>query len=142
MSVPTTIQSNTVPFKLSGDGVTYKNVVCKRSFNFQGTTSVNSEETDCGVHKGLGANDWSCDFEGVLNTTPDGATEMAAATVIGYWLNQTLVYVKFQTGDGTGDNMYVQGQGYITNFQMNNQVPGLIAFSFTFNGDGNPDITI
>ena len=142
MSVPTTFQSNTVPLQLSTDDVTYKSVVCKRAWNFNGTTPVNTEETDCGVQKGLGSNDWTMDFEGVLNTTPNGATEMAAAEVIGLWLNQTTTYIKTQTGDGTGNNLYIQGSGYITDFAVQNQVGNLIAFSFTFNGVGNPDITV
>ena len=67
MSVPTTVQSNQIPLALSTDGgVTYKNVVCKRAWNFAGTTAVNAEETDCGVSKGLGAPDWTMDFEGVV----------------------------------------------------------------------------
>src|SRR5690349_5778998 len=102
MSVPTFIQSNQVPLAISTDGITYANVVCKRAWNFNGTTPVNSEETDCGVAKGLGAIDWTMDFEGVLNTTPTSPTEASAAVVAGYWLNQTLLYIKTQTGNGAG----------------------------------------
>lgn len=142
MSVPTTIQSNQVPLQLSTDGVTYKSVVCKKSWNFNGTTPVNAEETDCGVEKGLGAVDWTMDFEGVLNTTPNTGTEMSAAAVTSLWVNQTLTYIKTQTGDCVTPNMYIQGSGYITDFKVTNSVGNLIAFSFTFNGVGTPDITI
>lgn len=142
MSVPTTIQSNQVPLAISADGITYKNVVCKRAWNFNGTTAVNSEETDCGIDKGLGAIDWNMDFEGVLNTTPTSSTEASATVVIGYWLNQTLIYVKTQTGNGLGGNMYIQGQAYITDFKVSNQVGNLQAFSFTAAGVGVPDITV
>lgn len=142
MSTPTTFQSNQVPLAISTDNITYKNVVCKRAWNFNGTTSVNTEETDCGIEKGLGSPDWTMDFEGVLNTTPNGATEMSAAAMIALWLNQTLSYVKTQTGAGTGSNLYIQGSGYITDFAVQNQVGNLIAFTFTFNGTGVPDITV
>lgn len=143
MSVPTLIQSNQVPLTLSLDaGVTYKNVVCKRAWNFNGTTAVNAEETDCGISKGLGAPDWTMDFEGVLNTTPTTTTEMSAKEVADAWLAQTLAYIKTQTGNGTGGNMYIQGTGYVTDFAIQNQVGNLIAFTFTFNGVGTPDLTV
>lgn len=137
MSTPTYVQSNQVPLALSTDGITYKNVVCKRAWNFNGSTPVNTEETDCGVAKGLGASDWTMDFEGVLNTTPNGASEMSLKDVLALWVNQTLSYIKTQSGS----SMYIQGEGYITDFAIQNSVGNLVAFTFTFNGIGNPDIT-
>lgn len=142
MSVPTTIQSKAIPLLISTDGVSYKSIVCKRTWNWQGTKAVNSEETDCGITKGLGAIDWSVDFEGVLNTTPNGATEASFAEVAGYFLNETLLYVKLQTGDGAGGNMFISGQAYITDFAAQNSVGNLQAFTATFNGQGDPDFTV
>ena len=142
MSVPTTIQSNQVPLQLGTDGITYKNVVCKRTTNFNGTTSVNVEETDCGIEKGLGTPDWTLDFEGVVNTTPTSTTELSAADLLSLWLNKTLAYAKFMTGDGTGKNVYIQGTGYVTDLSMAASVGNLLAFTFTFNGVGTPDITV
>ena len=142
MSVPTTIQSNQVPLQLSSDGVTYKNVVCKRTTNFNGTTSVNVEETDCGIEKGLGTPDWTIGFEGVVNTTPTSTTELSTADLLSLWLNKTLTYTKFLTGDGTGKNIYIQGTGYITDLTVDVSTGNLVAFSFTLNGVGNPDITV
>lgn len=142
MSVPTTIQSNQVPLLLSIDNVTFRTVVCNRAWNFNGTTPVNSEETDCGVQKGLGATDWTMDFEGVLNTTPNSPTEWSAAAISGYWVNQTLMYIKVQTGNGAGSNLFITGSGYITDFAVQKSVGNLIAFTFTFNGVGAPDFTV
>jgi hypothetical protein len=140
MSVPTTIQSNQVPLALSTDGITYKNVVCKKSWNFNGTTAVNSEETDCGIDKGLGASDWSMDFAGVVNKTPTSSTEVSAATLAGWWVNQTLLYIKTTTGSVANDS-YIQGTGYITDYGVQNSVGSLLAFTFTFNGTGTPDMS-
>lgn len=142
MSVPTFVQSNQVPLAISADGITYKNVVCKRAWNFNMTTAVNSEETDCGVAKGLGAVDWTMDFEGVLNTTPNSPTEASLVDVLNYSLNQTELYIKTQTGNGTGSQMYIAGRGYITDVATQNSVGNLQAFTFTFNGVGTPDFTI
>lgn len=136
MSVPTTIQSKQVPMALSVDGVTYKNVVCKRTTNFNGTTAVNAEESDCGIEKGLGAPDWTMDFEGIVNTTPDSPTEISAAEIMGYWLNQTELYAKLQPG-----NLYIQGRVFLTDVGVQLSTGNLIAFTFTLNGIGVPDIT-
>lgn len=143
MSVPTLVQSNQVPLALSIDGgITYLNVVCKRGFNFNGTTSVNPEETDCGISKGLGAPDWTMDFEGVVNTTPNAGTEISAKQLLDTWQNQVLSYIKTQTGAGTGGNLYIQGSGYVTDYAIQNQVGNLLAFTFTFNGVGAVDTTV
>lgn len=141
MSTPTYVQSNQVPLAISTDsGVTYKNVVCKRAWNFNGTTPVNAEETDCGVAKGLGAVDATMDFEGVVNTTPNSPTEMSAKQLADLWLAQTSVKIKALTGSG-GSNVYIQGDGYITDYAVQNSVGNLIAFTFTFNFVGAPDFT-
>lgn len=142
MSVPTTIQSKAIPMMISTDGIAFKAIVCKRTWNFNATKAVNSEETDCGITKGLGAIDWTADFEGVLNTTPDGATEASLAEIAQYFLNETLLYVKFQTGNGSGGNMFISGRAYITDFATQNSVGNLQAFTATFNGQGDPDFTV
>jgi hypothetical protein len=138
----TTLQSNLVPVKLSADaGVTKKAVVCKKSWTFNGTTPVNEDETDCGPHIGLGANKWSIDVEGIVNTTPTGATEMSAEDLLGFWNSQTslLIYLDYPSGAGT--DLYASGSIYITNFQITNQVGSLITFSATFSGNGALDVT-
>lgn len=142
MSVPTKIQSSATVILLSTDNITYKSVLCKRAWNFNGTTAVNAEEDDCGVSKGLGAPDWTMDFEGSVNTAPNSATEMSAKALGDLWLNKTLVYIKTQTGDGTGSNLYIQGSGYITDYTVSAPQAGIVGFNFTFNGEGNPDFSV
>jgi hypothetical protein len=143
MSTPTTVQSNQVPMSISTDsGVTWKNIVCKRTWNFNGTTAVNSEESDCGIEKGLGAPDWTMDFEGIVNTTPTSTTEISAKDMGDLWLAQTLVMVKVLTGAGTGKNLYISGSAYITDYAVQNSVGNLLAFTATLNGVGAPDFTV
>lgn len=141
MSTPTTLQSNLIPFALSSDGVTYKNVVCKKAWNFNGTTNTTVEDTDCGPLVGVGANAWTFDFEMVLNTTPIGATEISAKEVLSYWNNQTLSYAKVLYPSGTGANFYIQGSGYITSFVLQNTVGSLMTFTGTMTGNGAVDIS-
>lgn len=142
MSVPTLIQSNTIPLQLSTDEITFRNVVCKKAYNFDFDTPVNEEETDCGMQVGLGASGWAADFDGVLNTTPTSTTEYSLKDVLDLWLAQTLVYIKTVTGAGTGKNIYVEGSGYITNVKITNSVGSLVGFTFNFKGVGSPDLTV
>lgn len=144
MSNPTTLQANLVPFAISPDGVTYKNVVCLKAWNFNGSTSTTKEETQCGPFVGLGSNSWSFDFEFVLNSTPNGSTEATFANIIGYWDAQTNIYVKVQyptSGGSAGGTIYLQGQGYITSFKINGQVGSLITVQGTFENSGAIDVT-
>jgi hypothetical protein len=140
MSTPTTIQSNLVPFALSTDGSTYKNVVCKKSWNFNGTTATNVEETDCGPLVGLGSNNFTFDFEMVLNTTPD-SDQMSAKDVLTIWNSQTLSYAKVLYPSPGGGNFFIQGSGYITSFVLQNTVGNLMTFTGTFSGNGTVDVT-
>jgi hypothetical protein len=141
MSTPTTIQSNLVPFNLSSDDITYKAVVCKKAWNFTGTTPTTTEQTDCGPLTAVGSNEFSFDFEMILNTTPDSATQMSFKDVLTLWNNQTLVYAKVLYPSGTGANFYIQGSGYLSNLKLQNTVGSLQTFTGTITGNGTVDIT-
>lgn len=139
----TTVQSNLVPILLSSDsGTTYKSVVCKKSWSFTNETSTSKEETDCGVLVGVGANSWSFDVEGVINTTP-GSTEVSAEDLLGFSAGQTSLLVKAQypTSGSPGADFYMQGACYITNFKITNSVGSLMTFTATITGTGTLDVT-
>ena len=141
MSTPTVIQSNLVPFKLSTDDITYKNVVCKKSWNLTISVPTNIEQTDCGPLVGLAANTSTFDFEIVINTTPNGATEMSAKDILTIVNAQTLCYAKVQYPDPGGTSLYVQGSGYLTNFVIQNTVGNVMTCTGTFTAQGQLDIT-
>lgn len=141
MSTPTGIQSNLVPVVISTDDITYKTITCKKAGNFNGTTPTNVEQTDCGPMVGLGSNEWSVDIEGVLNTAVEGATQVSAKELLGYWNGQTFVYIKIQYPSPGGTNFYLQGGGYISSFKLGIQTGQLVNFSATFSGNGTVDIT-
>lgn len=141
MSVPTTLQSNLVPFAISEDDVTYKNVLCKKAWNFQGTTAVTEEESDCGVHAGLGSNKATVQLDIILNTTPNTATEVSGKVMAAYWEAQTLLYLRLFYPVSTGADLYVKGQAYITSYNIINQVGSLINISMTMTFNSSPDMT-
>lgn len=142
MSVPTPIQSNLVPVAISTDsGVTYKDVTCKKAWNFNGSTATNVEGTDCGPLVGLGSNNWTIDMEMVLNTTPDGATQISAKEMLDIWAAQTLAQIKVLYPSLGGTNFFIQGSGYLTSFVLQNTVGNLMTYTATFTGQGSPDVT-
>lgn len=136
MSTPTTIQARLVPFSLSLDGVTYKNVVCKKAWNFSGDNTINQEESDCATHTSLGANKWSFDFELIMNTTPSTATEMSGQEILSYWQTKQRLYVKVLYST----SFLISGEGYL-NVKVSAPQGGLLAVSGTFTGDGDVDVT-
>lgn len=139
----TTVQSNLVPIAISSDsGSTYKTIVCKKGYTFNGSTSTTKEETDCGVFTGIGANEWSFDFDGIVNTSP-ASTEFSYEDLLGFWSAQTALKVKVQTptSGSPGVDFYMQGDVYLTSLTQTNSVGSLIQFSGTFTGTGTLDIT-
>jgi len=125
------IQSANVPFAIGTDGITYKNVVCKRLWGLTLTPTITEEETDCGIAVGVGAVKFQFNFEFVMTTTPAG-TEISANTVFGYANNATLVYVLLQQGS----NYIRRGSGYISNYQESAPLNGVITATGTITGQG------
>ena len=138
MSVPTTIQSSGVPFRISTDGgETWKNVVCKQTGTFNGSTSSNQEESDCGPFIGLGSPSWTVDFTGIVNLTPNSPTEISAKDLFDIWQDKTEVKVSWLSGDGSGDNVYREGSAFITSYTENAQIGNLFNFNMTLTGNGS-----
>jgi hypothetical protein len=132
MSVPTILASNQVPFALSLDGgLTYKNVVCKKLWGMTIDKTLVQEETDCDTLTAVGATKFSFNFEFVLNTTPNTATEISANEVAEAANEGTIAYAKLQA-----DGYYRQGGGYITNYQENAAQGGMVSATGTFTGSG------
>ncbi len=137
MSNPTTVAARSVPFAVSADGNTYKTAVCKKLVNLNVDMPVTQEESDCSVHTSTGTAKWAFDVELILNTTPNGATEMAFDTMLAWALAGTGFYVKTTSGG----SYYRQGFGYISNWRESLPQGGLVTVTFTFTGDGTLDIT-
>lgn len=138
----TTLQSNLVPLKFSNDaGVTYKSLVCQKGATFALDSPVTREETYCGSHVGLGAVTWGFDFDGVVNITPTGASEVSYEDLLGFASAQTLLYIKEEYPGSAGTDFYHQGTGYITNLQKVGQQGSLITFSGRFEGTSALDVT-
>lgn len=137
MSNPTYLQSSTVPFALSSDGNTYKNVVCKKTWDWNFEKTVVEDESDCGPAIGVNtaSTKTTFNFEFLLNTTPNN-TDWVYDSVFSLFDAGTLVYVKT-----TGSGYYRQGSGYFTNLKETAALNGLVTITGTFRGTSSIDIT-
>lgn len=137
MSAQSYIQSRAVPFALSLDGVTFKNVVCKKTWGITLDKTVTQDENDCGVATSVGnATKFSSNFEFVLNKTPNTG-EWGSDDVANFANNGTLVYFKFT--DGTSGYLRT-GHGYISNYVESAPFGGVVNATGTLTGDGNLSI--
>src|SRR6187402_3510845 len=108
------LQSSSVPLYVSTDGSNWKMVVCKKSVTFNGTTPVNTEDTDCGPIVGIASNQWTIDIDAVVNTTPDIGTQESYEQILKWWAAQTLLYIRWNYPDSGGTDFMHTGQAYIT----------------------------
>lgn len=132
MSAMSPIQSSAVPFAVGTDGIAYKNLVCKRLWGLTINPTITEEESDCGVAVGVGIAHFSFNFEIIMSTTPNGATEVSANTTAAWANNGTLVYVKLISGSD-----YIRkGSGYISNYQESAPLNGVITATGTITGNG------
>jgi hypothetical protein len=136
MSTPTTVQGKSIPLALSLDDVTYKNIVCSKAHDVTLDSSVNTEVSDCGTHRSLNPVESTWTFQGLINTTPNGATEMGHDEILLLANNQTKVYLKTQPA-----TKVIKGYGYISNFVTTKATENLMSYSFTFVVDGTLTIT-
>lgn len=137
MSNPTTIAAKTVAMAFSTDNVTWKSAVCLKTGDVNIDIPTSDEETQCGRLRSESVQDVQFTFEIVANTTPNVATEISAATIMGYFANRTPVYVRIQPG--TGMNIAAYGKIY----NIKSTVTGsaeLYKISGTFKADGDATI--
>jgi hypothetical protein len=135
------LQSSQVPFYVSTDDSTYKMLVCKRGVTFNGTTPVNTEDTDCGPIVGVASNQWSFDVDLVVNTTPDIGLHESYEQLLAWWSAQTLLYVRWNSPDSSGINFQHKGQAYITSIRSAVAQGAAMNCTVTFTGQGAIDVT-
>lgn len=138
MSVPSPILSSAVPVMISSDsGVTYKMVVCKKLWGYTGSATLVEEETDCDVLTAVGAIKNSFNFEFLLNTTPNGASELGSDAIMNFFQAKTLLYFKVTSGSA----FYRSAAGYISNYTESAPQGGMVTATGTFNVTGSLDTT-
>ncbi len=139
----TLIQGSSVPFTISTDsGSTYRTLVCNKAWGLTLDVPVNEDESDCGVHVGLGAVKGSFSIEGSYSTTPS-ITEISGEELLSLILNKTEFAIKCQypTSGTPGADLFVQSNAYLTNFQITKATNSVISFTGTVTLNGTIDIS-
>lgn len=139
MSVPTGLKSSLVPFAMGTDGITYKNVVCKKLWGLNLNPTLIEEETDCGPLTATGTKKFSFNAEIVMAITPlpNPSTEISANEVATWANDGTTVYVLLQYLT----QYYRQGAGVISAYQESAALNGFVTATFTVSGSGLLDLT-
>ncbi len=115
------ISGKGVFLEISTDGgVTWKQMICLRSSGFDLTTTITSEETQCGVFKDVGNASWGFDFDAVVDTVIT-STQISYEDVLALAAVGTAFRVRSQSPatSGTGTSVTsaavtAAGTGYTT----------------------------
>lgn len=139
------IQGKLVPLLLSADNwTTSLTLVCLVSSGFKTSFPVNEEESQCGVHVGIGSNKFSIDFQAIAKTDPaavaGGVGEASYKQVLAWSLNQTKLKFKRQHGTN-GADFYQSGEVYLNDLSEDAATGQIVKFSGTLTGTGTLDIT-
>jgi len=121
-------------------GVTWKNIVCKKAANFNGSLPTNVDDTDCGPAVGVGSPAFTFDFEGAVNTTPN-SSEISAKALLAIFQAAQLVQIRIMFPNPGGTDFYVSGEGYLTTYNVALATGNVANFTGTFTGNGAVDIT-
>lgn len=134
------VQSSSTLFKVQFPGDTEPRVaVCQQSSTFNGTTAITEEESNCGVHVGVGANKWEYTLELIVKADPS-ATEASYDDFFNAWHAKQLVTI-VDRYPATGTKVWYQsGDHYITNITRNAATSSVVKCSITFKGVGELDI--
>lgn len=137
-----TIQGTSVTLQLrentsSGD---YLNVVCETTSSLSGSASVTTAVTKCNTITSVAAPTVTFSIEGVAETSPT-AGQVSLEQLLTWFQGNTLLAIKYEDPEGNGQNFYVQGTGYMTEFGITSPAEGAVTFTASFQLTGSIDIT-
>jgi len=135
----TTVQGELAPLYLSSDdGVTWKTLVCLETYKVPLDTTVNEDETNCGVAVGLGAIKFKPSGSAVMEAAPDNSM-VTYKDMVGWQVAKTRLMFKTEypgSGGTYGQNIALSGFCRVTSTSLTSQVGQVIKFDFTLNGEG------
>lgn len=132
----TTLEANTMFIEYSDDPTsTRTSAVCLSQADFSGSTNVNTDETHCGVLKGIGSSNNQFTGTAVVNTTPDSG-EGSYEEFKTLYAAKTKKYWHLTNAD---DSNYHGGYGWLTALGNQNTSGQTSKFTFTVDIDGDID---
>jgi len=136
----TALQSISYPLQVrpSGGNGTWYTLVCLENYSVPLARATNVAETFCGPFTGLGAATFSFTGSAVCNATP-AATEVTMTDMVNWLLNITLLDARAEApvgGGSTGDDLFVEGNVYVTAVEPQFSTGQVVKFTFTLSGTG------
>ena len=121
---------------LTGVGTTFDQVVCLTEGSVSINTPINRTQTNCGSKVAAGVPEVSISGTFVAETSPTG-TQTSLQEVLGNAIAPALIKVRARYDDDTTD-FFIQGDAYVTGFEVNWVTDGNLEFSATFEINGTP----
>ena len=136
------IQGTDVTLQLRESGTTgaYLNVVCETNSDMKGSASVKTEVTKCSTLTSVSAPVVSFSVDGIAETAPS-AGQVSIETLNTWFMNNTLLDIKYENPEGAGTDFYLQGTCYMTDFGITSPAEGSVGFSASFQMTGTIDTT-
>jgi hypothetical protein len=135
------IQGSSVGLQLRQNGTTgaYANIICETTSSLSGSASVSTAVTKCNTITSVAAPTITFSVEGVLETVRDTGT-VIAEDLLTWFVQKTLLDIKYEDPESDGNNFYIQGTGYITEFGITSPAEGAVSFTASFQLTGAIDI--
>lgn len=136
------IQGTDVTLQLRENGTTgaYLNVVCETNSDMKGSASVKTEVTKCSTLTSVSAPVINFSVDGIAETAPT-ADQVSIETLLTWFVNNTLLDVKYENPEGAGTDYHLQGTCYMTDFGITSPAEGSVGFSASFQMTGTIDTT-
>lgn len=146
----TPVQSSSAPIQFRKVGTSpWKTMICVDNYSVPIATTVTTTDTFCGRAVGLGVREFTPQLSAVFDSAPTSDqmtySDALAAQISGdIW--EFLVEIPGSgpaPGSGSmsiGSQIYLSGQGFFTNTELQGAVNDVLKFTATFTGQGQVDI--
>lgn len=129
-------QNVNIYIDLTGVGTTFDQVVCLTEGSLSINTPINRTQTNCGSKVAAGVPEVSISGTFVAETAPTGS-QTSLQEILGEAIAPGLIKVRAEY-DTDNTKFFIQGDAYVTGFEVNWVTDGNLEFSATFEINGTP----
>lgn len=134
------VQGNLINLEVDlAGGTTFTKIVCQTGGTISGSRPVNRTQTNCGSKVSIGSPEYTITTDFVLESAPTG-TDISYPELLAAFLAGTLIKAQVEY-DATGSIFHHQGDGYITNLELNWATEEACNCSITIDITGTMDVT-
>lgn len=144
--MPTELQGSFVVTEVSIDNTTWKTIVCEDQSQLTLGSTSNETKTKCGTFTSVAGNAPQITGSGIVVGDIIPASQVTCQDLERYLKNLTLLYIRRQnSASGTvqaGENVYIHGQGRVTEVTETSPTDDLSKFTFTLTFSGNYTLNV